>query len=107
MGKLSISAQTSFKSSSLSSTSTQFCTTRSAFVDPGIGMAPCRRTQAMATCATVTPLRSAIFSTASTSLKFWTNASDLKRGNIRRMSLAGRSSGLRNSPVRRPRLTGL
>ncbi len=94
-------------SSSVGDAALQFSITRSSLVEPGMGMAPWRHTQPMATCAVVTPLRLAICSTASTSLKFWSKTSGLKRGSMRRKSFCGRSSSLRNSPVSQPRLMGL
>jgi hypothetical protein len=106
IGNASMAYCSSSISPSVSSSILLFDAMRSRFVDPGIGMPPCRATHEIATCDSVRLLRIAIFSTASTSLEFWSKASGLKRGNMLRISL-GRSSVVRYLPPSQPRPIGL
>jgi hypothetical protein len=106
IGNASITFCSSSISSSVNCSILLFITMRSPFVDPGMGIPPCRATHAIEICDVVRSLRVAIFSTAATSLEFWSKASGLKRGNMLRMSL-GRSSIVRYFPASQPRPTGL
>jgi aryl-alcohol dehydrogenase-like predicted oxidoreductase len=75
---------------------------------PGIGTmcSPLARTQAIASCAGVTPRRSASSLTMSARRMFSCSASSWNLGLVRRQSSSGRSSIERIWPVRKPRPSG-